>query len=206
VRRERRSLGQRTRGAISFLVVVGVLALAGCSSSDGGNGGDAESARPPGTRWTQAFCTAYDEWITSVTERLATARLQDPAMGAAAAHTTLTQVAAGARDDTIAVVGAIDAAGEPAIEDGSIIAVDIIHAFQTAEAAFTDGLAALQSVNPNDPAILIPGAAGARAGLVGTLSTARNELAAALAEPRAERLSPAFAAAPACDGLFSTES
>ena len=188
-----------------MLGVVALLALAGCSNADSGDGGVAEPTRPPGTRWAERFCTAYDAWVTSVTERLRAAQLLDPAMGPAAAHTTLTQVAAGARDDTTVVVGAVDAAGEPPIDDGPIIAVDIIHALQQAEAAFTDALSSLQSVNPNDPAILIPGAAGARAGLVNALSIARNELAAALSESHADSLTPAFAAAPACDGLFTAE-
>jgi hypothetical protein len=135
--------------------------------------------------------------------RLATAQLLDPAIGPAAAHTALTDVAIGARDDTATLVGGIDAAGEPAIPDGAVIAVDILGAFRNAEAAFSSALSSLQAVNPNDPALLIPGADGVRVALVNTLASVRNELAAALSTPNAARLTPAFAAAPACDDLFT---
>jgi hypothetical protein len=119
---------------MTVLGVIALLTVAGCTKAENGDGGVADTGRPPGTRWAQKFCIAYDEWVTSVTERLRAAQLLDPAMGPAAAHTTLTQVAAGARDDTTAVVGAVDAAGEPPIDDGPIIAVDIIHALQQAVA------------------------------------------------------------------------
>jgi hypothetical protein len=176
----------------------------GCTSSGGGGGGDQdETTRPRGTRWAQEFCLIYDKWLETIDKRLAVARLQNPAIGPAAAHTTLTQVVIGARDDTTAAVGALDVAGEPNVEDGSVIAVDLTYAFQQAEAAFETALASLQSVNPNDPAILIPGAGGARRGLVTTLSVVRNQVGAALAEAHTESLAPAFAAAPACDALFT---
>ena len=185
------------------VIALAVLALlAGCTKSDDGGTGTTESTRPPGTGWAQRFCTAYDEWVTAVTERLATAQLLNPAEGPAAAHQALSEAAAAARDDTITAVGVIDAAGDPAVPDGPVIAVDIIHAFEAAQQAFTTALSALQSVNPNDATLLLQGAEGARTALVNTLASARNQLASALSEPQADRLAPAFAAAPACDGLF----
>lgn len=186
---------------LGTLAVVALFAIAGCSKS---GGGDSQSSGPaPGTRWAQQFCTAYGEWAKTLTDRFAKVSALDPAQGPAAAHTALTQVAAGARDDTTAFVGAVDAAGDPPITDGSVIAVDILHALQEAESAFSSALTALQQVNPNDPAILIPGASGARNGLINALAVARNDLAAALLEPHGEELTAAFASAPACDGLFA---
>jgi hypothetical protein len=183
------------------IALAALLVLTACSQS--GGGGDDASGRPPGTRWTQSFCGLYDEWVTSIVRRLATAQLLDPAIGPAAAHTALTDVAIGARDDTATLVGAIDASGEPAVPDGAVIAVDILGAFRNAENAFSSALSSLQAVNPNDPALLIPGADGVRVALVNTLASVRNELAAALSTPSAARLTPAFAAAPACDELFT---
>ncbi len=196
--RPARRVGWQRALALGF---VALFALAACSQS-GGDGGDDASSGPPGTRWAQAFCTAYDEWVTSVTRNLGAAQLLDPAMGPAAAHSALTEVAIRSRDDTGTLLGAIDAAGEPAIPDGAVIAVDLLGAFRSAEAAFSSALSSLQAVNPNDPALLIPGADGVRVALVNTLATVRNNLAAALSTPSAARLAPAFATAPACDEVF----
>lgn len=191
-----------TRRAIATLAILALLAIGGCTKSDDGDGAQANGT-PPGTKWADAFCTAYHDWATSITAKLASVQLVDPAQGPAAAHTVLTQVAARARDETATVVGAIDAAGDPPIADGTVIAVDVLRAFQQAETAFSDALSGLQSVNPNDPAILLPGSTGVRIALVDALAVARNELAAALSEPNADELTAAFAAAPACDDLFA---
>jgi hypothetical protein len=185
-----------------LLVAMTVALAAGCGGGGGGGKKEESGPSPRAVKWSGELCAALDEWTTAIGQRMTEARSYDQAQGPSGAYNALVAAASGSSDATNTAIEAVDAAGEPPVDDGVIIAVTVVDALRRAQTAFSTAQTSLQALSPNDPAGLIAGAEGVRVALLTELSLARNDIASALAVPTAQELSPAFAAAPACDGLI----
>jgi hypothetical protein len=185
-----------------LLVATIVLFIAGCGGGGGGAVKSESGPSPRAVKWSGELCAALDEWVTAVGQQMTTARGYDQAQGPSGAYNALVAAASGSADATNTAIEAVDSAGEPPVDDGVIIAVTVVDALRRAQTAFSTAQTSLQALSPNEPAGLIAGAEGVRVALLTELSLVRNDIASGLSVPTAKKLSPAFAAAPACDGLI----
>jgi hypothetical protein len=131
---------------ILSLLAVAAFAVAGC-----GGGSSTPEGVPPAD-WAQSVCGALSDWQTSLqtkSQSLTSEVLQAKSPKAAKEQisTFLTDVIA----ETETMIGAVSAAGQPAVDQGGQIAEDFHNGLEQMRSAFKDAASQVQSVPTNDP-------------------------------------------------------
>lgn len=133
------------RPPILALLAAAALAVAGCGGS----------SRPEGTPpadWAQSVCAALSDWQTSLQEQSQSLtqdvlQAKNPRAAKEQIGTFLTDVIV----ETETMIGAVDAAGQPAVDQGDQIAEDFHNGLIRMRDAFKDAASDVQSVPTDDP-------------------------------------------------------
>lgn len=131
---------------ILALLAAAAFAVAGC-----GGGSSTPEGVPP-SDWAQSVCGALADWQASLQEQsqgLSSAVLQAKSPKAAKEQIGVFLNDVIAETDTM--IGAVSAAGEPAVDQGGQIVEDFHNGLVRMQSAFKDAASDVQSVPTDDP-------------------------------------------------------
>jgi hypothetical protein len=187
----------------SFAALVAVVVLAACSS-DADEGGDAgettTSAAAPADAeaYADTVCGALSDWMASIEE--GNASLQD-SLGNEVDLENVKQGLLDFLDDTIAnteeMVGTIEDAGVPDVDNGQQIHDEIVSLLGQAQTAFEDARATVDGLDASDPQALGQGLQE----LGTSLQSAFDDVQNPLENTDSTELNEAFESNEACTAL-----
>lgn len=132
------------------LPILVLLAAVGLAAGCGG-GSDTPEGVPPAD-WAQSVCGALTDWQTSLQEQSQgltsdVLEAKDPQAAKQQISDFLDQVIA----ETETMIGAVDSAGRPAVEEGGAIAEDFNDGLERMRSAFENAASQVESVPTDDP-------------------------------------------------------
>jgi hypothetical protein len=133
------------RPPILAVVAAAALAVAGC-------GGSSSPEGTPPADWAQSVCGALSDWQTSLQEK--SQSLTQDVLQAKSPNAAKEQISTFLSDvivETETMIGAVDAAGQPAVDQGGQIAEDFHNGLNRMRDAFKDAASDVQSVPTDDP-------------------------------------------------------
>jgi hypothetical protein len=131
---------------ILALLAAATFAVAGC-----GGGSSTPEGTPP-SEWAQSVCGALADWQASLQEK--SQSLSSEVLQAKSPKAAKEQIGVFLGDviaETDTMIGAVTAAGQPAVDQGGQIAEDFHNGLVRMQNAFKDAASDVQSVPTDDP-------------------------------------------------------
>lgn len=134
------------RAAAVLVALAAALAFAGC-----GGGSDVQGA--PAREWAADICTAVGTWVEDFQARFESLQQNvTPGMRPEEARTVLVEFYGDLAGRTDELLADLDAAGTPAVEEGSAISRDFRAPFESIRPALLDAKADAEQLPVDDPA------------------------------------------------------
>jgi hypothetical protein len=190
------SVRKLTLVALGALLTLGLSACGG-DDGDGGNGsagGEGTSA----SAYAAEVCGAMKDWVSTVQEKSSALGESAAAGDAEEGKELLVTLLGDISDATGDLVGAVEDAGVPDVDNGEEISANLADAFRQAQQILDDAQEDVEAL-PSDPAAFQQGAAE----IGPTLQEAISSITASLEGSQSDELDQAFEEEEACQTVAS---